>query len=137
MSRMWVKILATLLVGSTLVLGATTNPSPSTQKSIVVQDLIREGELALQGGDAKAARDAFDDATRVDPANLHATNGLALAYLKLGLGSRALKYLQPLVNRKPGRATVINYAAACVEAKTPMPGVKALKDFLQTNADDE
>src|SRR2546430_17032627 len=89
MSRMWVKILATLLVGSTLVLGATTNPSPSTQKSIVVQDLIREGEMALQGGDPKAARDAFDDATRADPANLRATTGLPRPYWKLGLGNGA------------------------------------------------
>lgn len=137
MSRMWVKIVAVFLLTTTSALGASTQPAPSTQKSIVVEDLIREGELALQGGDAKAARDAFDDATRLDPANVHATTGLALAYLKLGLGNRALKYLQPQVNRKPDRATVINYTAACVAAKTPMPGVKVMKDFLQNNAGDE
>src|SRR4051812_5424380 len=98
MSRVWVKIVLILLVGRTFVLAATTQPAPSTQRSIVAGDLIREGQMALQGGDAKAARDAFDDATRVDPTNAAASNGLALAYLKLGLGNRALKYLQPLVN---------------------------------------
>ena len=93
---------------------------------------------ALDNNDAKAARDAFDDALQLEVSNALAAQGLALAYLRLSLPARAVKILQPLAARKStDRAIVLNYAAACVGAKQPMPGVKVLKDFMQTSLTDQ
>jgi thioredoxin-like negative regulator of GroEL len=129
------KLWALFLVGLGICGGATTAP---TSQPAMLQSLIDEGSSALSAGDAKAARDSFDDAVRVDASNAKAQLGLGISYAQLSLPTRALKYLQPLAMKKTiDRVIAIDYAAACVATKTPMPGVKVLRDFLTTAPPDE
>src|SRR2546423_7358094 len=80
---------------SCLILAAA---APTTQQSD--NKFVARGIGALSAGDVKAARDAFDDALRVEPNNMLAAHGLGVAYLKLSLPLRAIQYLQPIASGK-------------------------------------
>ena len=87
MSGNWAKS-ATIGLMICAIVGAATT-APSTQRAAFTEKLVQEGAAALKDADAKAARDAFDDAMRVDPSNASAAQGLSVAYLQLSVPLRA------------------------------------------------
>jgi Tfp pilus assembly protein PilF len=129
---------AALALGAVSATPTTSPTSPTTRKAELAASFIASGMNALLAHDAKAARDAFDDALRLDPGNTLASQGLGIAYLQLSSPKRAVKYLQPLAGRAGNDgALAINYAAACVAMKEPMPGAKVLREYMQSNPGDE
>src|SRR3954471_4707524 len=116
-----------------MVSRAEARPASAPSRD-VVPVLVEQGVAALDAGDARAARDAFLDASSVDAANVTALHGSGLAYLKLGLPKRAAPQLErayAAAHGQPPRNPVITLAAALVATANPMRAARVVQDYLQ------
>jgi tetratricopeptide (TPR) repeat protein len=109
--------------------------APLTPKNLkMLQQLIEQGKTAYYNGSFTDARDAFNDASALDPQNPTANRGLGYAQIKLGKSAEAADPLERLAASQPlDRTLSLTLSASQLAAHNTPRALQLLNTYLKAN----
>jgi Tfp pilus assembly protein PilF len=121
-----------ILLSALLALPVVAAPRDDVLKSASVR-MADIGKAALAKGDAMMAIDAFEAALASDPKNVGAYTGMAMAYEKLELPGKAVRYYREALALNPsdlvaleGQGKALIARGATARAQVNLARIKAL-----------
>lgn len=121
-----------ILLGALLALPVAAAPRDDVLKPASVR-MAEIGKAALAKGDAMAAIDAYEAALASDPKNVGAYTGIAMAYEKLELPGKAVRYYREALALNPsdltaleGQGKALIARGATARAQVNLARIKAL-----------
>ena len=117
----------------------TSRPTTRNSAEKLRASQVRAEQL-LAAGEYASAKAAFLDVLDIDPKNIRATHGIALASLGLGnreAASTAIDKAMTLAqaSKSVDRALIINFGLIQIAAAFPMRAVKFTREYIEARPD--
>jgi predicted Zn-dependent protease len=118
--------------GRNMIVDSATQDRPGAS-----EELLKQGEVTYQQGDAEGARKIFERILQSQPKNIEAQNNLGVLLWETGDVQQALHYLTQALNQNPRhRETVLNCATVLNAAGYPGDAKELCESYLKNVSDD-